>query len=83
MSKPETFADALAAARKMLDEDGWIDEITAPDEDGEPNDYAQRVVRVNDVRAALDRIEAAAERERAIMDIMLAVKDKPLPHPDP
>lgn len=61
---PETLADALAAARTMLDKDSWIDEITAPDEDGEPNDYAQRVVRANDVRDALDRIEAAAERER-------------------
>ena len=30
-----------------------------------------------------DRIEAAAKRERAITDVMLAVKDKPLPHPDP
>ena len=30
-----------------------------------------------------DRIEAAAARERAITDVMLAVKDKPLPHPDP
>lgn len=29
------------------------------------------------------RIEAAYKRERAITDIMLAVKDKPLPHPDP
>lgn len=31
----------------------------------------------------LDRIEAAMKRERAIADAMLAVKDKPLPHPDP
>lgn len=31
----------------------------------------------------LDRIEAAAKRERAIADAMFAVKDKPLPHPDP
>lgn len=30
-----------------------------------------------------DRIKAAADRERAITDIMLAVKDKPLPHPYP
>ena len=30
-----------------------------------------------------DRIEAAVKRESAITDIMLAVKDKPLPHPDP
>ena len=31
----------------------------------------------------LDRIEKAVDRERAIANIMLAVKDKPLPHPDP
>jgi hypothetical protein len=31
----------------------------------------------------LDQIEAAYKRERTITDIMLAVKDKPLPHPDP
>ena len=30
-----------------------------------------------------DRIEAAYKRERTITDIMLSVKDKPLPHPDP
>ena len=60
---PETLADALAAARAMLDDDSWIDEVTALDEDGEPDDFAQRVVRVNDVRDALDRIEAAAKRE--------------------
>ena len=31
----------------------------------------------------LDQIEAAHKLERAITDVMLAVKDKPLPHPDP
>lgn len=60
----ETLADALAAAHRMLDEDGWIDEVTLLDEDGEPDDFAQRVVRADDVRDALDRIEAAAVRER-------------------
>lgn len=50
----------------------------------------ERIIRLDgaDVTRCLlhnlaDRIEAAAERERAITDIMLAVKDKPLPHPDP
>ena len=38
---------------------------------------------MKDCSAFADRIEAAAKRERAITDIMLAVKDKPLPHPDP
>lgn len=73
--KPQQpLVDALAAARTMLDENSWIDEITAPDEDGEPNDYAQRVVPVNDVRDALDSIEAAAEREReAVRDTMDAM----------
>ena len=35
------------------------------------------------LRTYADRIEAAYKRDREITDIMLAVKDKPLPHPDP
>ena len=36
-----------------------------------------------DIREWANRLEAAAARDRAITDVMLAVKDKPLPHPDP
>lgn len=64
MNSEETIADALAAAHAMLDEDSWIDEISLLDEDGNPDDAACRVVRVDDVRSALDRIEAAAKREQ-------------------
>ena len=42
-----------------------------------------KVIPVIYIKNRLSRIEAAAERDRAITDIMLAVKDKPLPHPDP
>lgn len=60
--KPETLADAIANARTILEEDSWIDEITLLDEDGEPDDYAQKVVRMSDMAEAINRIEAAAKR---------------------
>lgn len=66
--KLETLADALANARTILAEESWIDEVTLLDEDGEPDDYAQRVVRRSDMAEAIDRIEAAAKRERALLD---------------
>ena len=68
----KTLGEELAAARAMLDEESWIDENSLLDEDGEPDDVACRVVRADDVRAALDRIEAAAERERAMLDANIA-----------
>ena len=60
-----TLSAIFAATRKSLENESWIDEITAPDEDGDPNDYAWRVVSLDDALDALDRIEAAAERERS------------------
>lgn len=62
----ESLSAILASARTSLEDDSWIDEITAPDEDGQPNDYARRVVPLDDVFDELDRIRAAAERERTI-----------------
>lgn len=49
--------------RKSLAELSWIDEITAPDENGNPNDYARRVVPLEDAIEAIDRIEAAVKRQ--------------------
>ena len=43
------------------------------------NDY----ITNNDLRDLADRIEAAAKRERAVTDAMLACKGKMFPHPDP
>ena len=82
-NKTDPLSAILASARARLEDDSWIDEITEPDEDGNPNDYARRVVPLDDVFAALDRIAAAAERERAVTDAMLAAKGRLLPHPDP
>lgn len=65
----------FAATRKCLENESWIDEITAPDEDGEPNDYARRVVSLDDALAALDRLEAADKRERATAEKSSAVGD--------
>ena len=56
-------SDIFEVARKTLEDESWIDEITAPDEDGEPNDYARRVVPLDDALAALDCIEAPAAAE--------------------
>lgn len=61
---PEPLSAALAETRKSLADDSWIDEITALDEDGEPDDFARRVVPLDDALEAIDRIEAAAERKR-------------------
>ena len=66
----------LAKARAILDEESWIDEISILDEDGEPDDCACRVVRVDDMRDALDRIEAAAKREHErLRDIVRRMAD--------
>lgn len=51
----------LAETRKSLADDSWIDEITALDEDGEPDDFARRVVPLESALEAIDRIKAAAE----------------------
>lgn len=37
----------------------------------------------NDLRIWADRIDAAAKRERAISNALLAIKGKMIPHPDP
>ena len=63
--KTETLSATLASARASLADNSWIDEITQPDEDGQPNDYARRVVPLDDVFDELNRIEASAARERA------------------
>lgn len=65
-NETESLSAILAGARSSLADNSWIDEITLPDEDGHPNDYARRVVPLDDVLAELDRIETAAERERTI-----------------
>lgn len=62
---PEPLSAVLAETRKSLKDDSWIDEITALDEDGEPDDFARRVVPLDAALEAIDRIEAEAKRERA------------------
>lgn len=62
-NETDPMSAIIASARASLADDSWIDEITQPDEDGQPNDYARRVVRLDDVLAALERVEAAVERE--------------------
>ena len=70
----ETTGEALDALRAIL----------AEMRDGIHTGRADIIDIVNDrLRSYADRIEAAAERERAFTDAMLAVKDKPLPYPDP
>ena len=57
--------EELAKARAILEEDSWIEEYSIINGDWKEDDCADRVVRVADMRAALDRIEEAAKREIA------------------
>lgn len=65
---PEPLSAVLAETRKSLVDDSWIDEITALDEDGEPDDFARRVVPLDDALEAIDRIDAATKNMRAMLD---------------
>lgn len=57
----EPLSAVLAETRKSLADDSWIDEITAMDEDGEPDDFARRVVPLESAIEAIDRIGAMAK----------------------
>lgn len=65
---PEPLAAILKEMRDFCS--GWSEDVDV-------------TVKVGLIYGWMCRIEAAAKRERAITDVMLAVKDKPLPHPDP
>ena len=57
---PSPLSAVLADSRKSLADDSGIDEITALEEDGEPEEFARRVGPLESALEAIDRIWAAA-----------------------
>lgn len=69
----EPLADTIAKARKSLSDWSWTDEITAPDEDGNPNDYA---IRPEEEDCWLTILRHMQEEARAALDASTEVKEE-------